>query len=49
MENALLSLGKSDLQQLMETEGKAEVHCEFCRHQYLFSKADLAGLLMRMA
>ena len=48
MENALLSLGKSDLQQLMETEGKAEVHCEFCRHQYLFSKADLMRLLVRM-
>ncbi|PHR27922.1 MAG: Hsp33 family molecular chaperone HslO [Desulfotalea sp.] len=45
MEGALVSLGRKDLQQLMETEGRAEVRCEFCRHGYEFTKEDLAALI----
>ncbi|MFT5729797.1 MAG: molecular chaperone Hsp33 [Desulforhopalus sp.] len=47
MEGALMSLGRKDLQQLMEDEGSAEVHCEFCRQSYEFTKDDLIALLAR--
>lgn len=47
MEGALISLGRSDLQQLMEDEGRAEVRCEFCRHTYEFTKDDLIALINR--
>ena len=49
MEKALLSLGREDLQQLMETESKAEVRCEFCRQSYLFTKDDLSALIQKIS
>jgi len=47
MEGALISLGREDLQKLMEDEGRAEVHCEFCRHSYEFTKDDLIAIIKR--
>lgn len=48
MEGALISLGREDLQQLMETEGEAEVHCEFCRQSYTFTTDNLLSLIKKM-
>ncbi len=48
MEGALVSLGREDLQKLMEDEGRAEVHCEFCRHSYEFTKDDLVAIIKRL-
>lgn len=48
MEGALLSLGKDDLQKLLETENRAEVRCEFCRQAYEFSEDDLTTLIKRV-
>ncbi len=45
MESALLSLGYDDLLQLLQKEGKAEVHCQFCRDTYTFNKRELKAML----
>lgn len=49
MENALLSLGREDLQKLMEEKDGSEVRCEFCRHSYVFTRADVGALLNRLS
>jgi molecular chaperone Hsp33 len=41
---ALLSLGKKELEDIMETEGQAEALCHFCNERYLFSVEELAEL-----
>jgi molecular chaperone Hsp33 len=47
MEGALLSLGKNDLQNLLDTENRAEVRCEFCRQGYEFDRSELTDLINR--
>ena len=47
MEGALISLGRRDLQQLLEDEARAEVRCEFCRQSYEFIKNDLIELIKK--
>lgn len=46
MERALISLGKKELEELIE-EGQAELGCEFCKKKYTFSKSELKALLER--
>lgn len=43
IERALISLGNDELKKLVD-EGEAEVICEFCRAQYLFSRQELQRL-----
>jgi len=45
MESALFSLGYDDLSELLLKEGKAEVHCEFCRDTYTFNRQELGAML----
>lgn len=45
MENAVFSLGNTEIRYLLEHEAGAEVQCEFCRDSYRFSKEDLEKLL----
>lgn len=45
MQSAIFSLGEHDIRDLIEKEEGAEVHCEFCRQTYLFSKPELENLL----
>ena len=45
MESALLSLGYDDLLQLLQKEGKAEVHCQFCRDTYTFNRREIKAIL----
>ena len=45
VERALISIGKQDLQQLMEEEEHIEVDCHFCKKKYRFEKEDLRELL----
>lgn len=47
-EKALINLGREGLQNLLETEGEAVVHCQFCGEQYLFDAADLELILAGM-
>lgn len=45
MQNALFSLGREEIRDLLEKEGGAEVRCEFCRQTYRFSRPELENLL----
>lgn len=47
MEKALITLGRTDLQQLIDEDGGAELTCHFCRTVHRFSKEDLQQLLER--
>lgn len=41
MEQAVLSLGRAELSQMLAQEEETEVQCEFCRDSYRFSRQDL--------
>ncbi len=41
LEKILISLGKSELNDMIEKDGKISVNCEFCRKQYNFYKQDV--------
>lgn len=41
----LISLGESELQQIIEDDGKAEVVCHFCNEAYTFDRDQLEKLL----
>ena len=47
VERALLTLGTEDLQELLNSEGKAEVTCEFCRKAYHFGTPELEALILQ--
>ncbi|PLS15139.1 Hsp33 family molecular chaperone HslO [Bacillus sp. M6-12] len=44
IENALVSLGKDEIEDIIETEGKAEAQCHFCNEKYQFNKEELEEL-----
>ncbi|AOZ92795.1 Hsp33 family molecular chaperone HslO [Paenibacillus crassostreae] len=41
VETTLISLGESELQQIIEEDGKAEVVCHFCNEAYSFDQVEL--------
>ena len=45
IEKALISMGRHDLEQLIEEDGKAEVNCHFCNKMYNFDKEALELLV----
>ena len=45
MEKALISLGKKDLQSLIDEDKGAELVCHFCRNRYNFSTQELEKLM----
>lgn len=45
MERALISLGKKELQSLIDEQGDAEMTCRFCDNKYNFTKSELKTLL----
>jgi len=45
MEKALISLGKKELNQLIEEDEKVEIVCHFCNEKYTFKKNKLKELL----
>lgn len=44
MERNLISLGKKEIQEIIEQQGEAEVVCHFCNTKYIFTKDDLQNL-----
>lgn len=44
IEKGLISLGKKELEDIINTDGKAEIECRFCKEKYEFSKEDLEKL-----
>ena len=47
-EQALISLGAAEIQQIIDTEGETVVDCHFCHEQYAFSREELEDLLKIM-
>jgi molecular chaperone Hsp33 len=45
VEQTLISLGKHELEQIIEEEGKAEVVCHFCNEKYQLHDHDLKALI----
>ncbi len=45
MEKALISIGKDELQSIIDERGEAELTCQFCDNRYLFNKKELEDLL----
>ena len=41
MERAIISLGKEEIQNIIDEQGEAEITCQFCDRQYLFNKEVL--------
>lgn len=48
IENALLTIGRRDLTEIIEEDGQAELQCQFCCKKYHFNKDDLEAILDRM-
>lgn len=45
MQNAVASLGRKEIQAIIDEQGEAEVVCHFCNTKHKFSKSDLEELL----
>lgn len=45
LERALLSVGKDELEDMLRTDGSAELVCQFCEKTYHFSGDDLRAML----
>ncbi len=44
----LTSLGREELESMLENEGEAVVNCQFCHEEYVFGRADLEAILVAM-
>jgi len=42
--DAIIGLGKEEIQDMIETDGHAEAHCHFCNEKYLYTAEDLEAL-----
>lgn len=47
VEKALISMGRKELETIIEEDGKTEVGCHFCNKKYRFNKQELTELLHR--
>ena len=45
MEKSLIAIGKDELNDIIEKDGKAELVCHFCNKKYLFSEDELTRIL----
>ena len=45
IDSILLTLGKQELYDTLEKEGKIEIHCHFCNKNYVYNKDDIDGLI----
>ena len=41
IENGILSLGKEEIEKIIEEDGKLEAECHFCHTKYNFSEEEL--------
>lgn len=42
--NAIVSLGKKEIEEMIEEDGQAETQCHFCNEKYIFAKSELEQL-----
>ena len=47
-EKGLISIGKEELKNIIEEDGKAEILCNFCNKKYNFTKEELEQLLEKL-
>ncbi len=47
MQRAIVSLGKKEIQDIIDEQGEAEIVCQFCSKAYNYTKADLEDMLKR--
>ena len=45
IDSILLTLGKQELYDALEKEGKIEIHCHFCNKDYIYLKEDIDALI----
>ena len=45
MKDALISIGKKDLEEILKEDGKAELMCHFCNKKYTFTKEELGEMI----
>ncbi len=45
MQEALMAVGKKELEDIIKTDGQAELVCHFCNQKYLFNKEELENIL----
>lgn len=45
IESVLKSLGKEEIKNIIDEDGKAEITCHFCNSKYEFNKEELEGLI----
>ena len=48
MERALVSLGPEELRALIDEQGQAELHCQFCDNVQTFTREQLEELYQGM-
>ncbi|OXM82484.1 Hsp33 family molecular chaperone HslO [Paenibacillus rigui] len=48
VEQTLISLGRSELEQLLDEDGQAEIVCHFCNEKYLFEAEDLKAIINQL-
>jgi len=44
VERTLLTIGRAEADDILRTDGRIEVDCEFCQERYLFNAADVEAL-----
>jgi molecular chaperone Hsp33 len=45
VEQTIISLGRTEIQLMLEEDGKAEVTCHYCNEAYLFDEEDLKAII----
>ena len=45
IEQVLMAIGREDLQEIIEEDGRAELQCHFCLRKYQFNKEELQEIL----
>lgn len=48
LEQALMTIGRKDLTEIIEEDGQAELVCQFCEKKYFFDKKHLEDILSRI-
>jgi molecular chaperone Hsp33 len=41
---AIIGLGKAEIQEMIDEDGQAEAHCQFCNQKYIYTKEELEAL-----
>ncbi|WP_339060677.1 Hsp33 family molecular chaperone HslO [Tepidibacillus marianensis] len=49
IDNMLIGLGKDEIEDLIEKEGKAQIICQFCNKEYHYQREDLERLLVEFS